>query len=108
MFLHCSFESPCFLLASLICFFLCRPRGLSEFGGELATVSEKESWGPQGEALVVLALAAVVVGLDSQDAVLLLVDAAAGVGDGDDVVELLGDVGGDDDVVSPGLEDFVS
>jgi len=43
---------------------------------------------------VVVTLAAVVVGLDREDAVLLLVDAAAGVGDGDDVVELLADVGG--------------
>jgi hypothetical protein len=61
------------------------------------------SRGPQGEALVVLGLAAVVVGLDGKDPVLLLVDPTALVGDGDDVVELLVDVGGDDEIATRSL-----
>ena len=57
----------------------------------------RKSWGPQGEALVVASVAAVVVGTEGQDAVLLVGDPAPDVGDIDDVQELLGDVGGNDD-----------
>jgi hypothetical protein len=46
--------------------------------------------------LSVNSLAAVVVGLDGQDPILHLVDAAALVGDGDDVVELLATISGND------------
>jgi len=47
-----------------------------------------------------LIFAAVVVGLDGEDPILLLGNAAAGVGYFDDIVELLADVGGDDQIAS--------
>ena len=48
------------------------------------------------------------MGPDGEDAVLLLVDAAAGVGNGDDVIEFLGDVGWDYDVVPHGFQGLMS
>ena len=53
------------------------------------------SWGTERQTLSVNSLAAVVIGLDGEDSILLLRDSAAGVGDFDDVVKLLADVGGD-------------
>ncbi|MEA1871989.1 MAG: hypothetical protein U9M91_01105 [Chloroflexota bacterium] len=55
------------------------------------------SWGIERETLSVNSLAAVVVGLDGSDSVLLLVNPAALVGDLNDIEELLADVGGDGD-----------
>ena len=53
------------------------------------------SWGPQVEGLIVAGVATIVGGADGEDPVLIVVYSATGVGDGDDVEELLGDVGGD-------------
>ena len=46
---------------------------------------------------------AVVVGLDGLDSIFLLRDAAAGVGDLDDIEELLADVGGDNEIAALSL-----
>jgi hypothetical protein len=45
--------------------------------------------------LTINSFAAVVVGLDGEDPILLLGDAAAAVGNGNDIMELLADVGRD-------------
>jgi len=58
------------------------------------------SWGTEHQTLSVNSLAAVVVGLDGLDPVLILGDAAALVGDLDDIEELLADVGGDDKIAA--------
>jgi hypothetical protein len=62
--------------------------------------SENNSWGPQDKPLLVEALAAVIVGPDGLDPVLHLVNAAPGVGDGDNIEKLLADVGGDNEIAT--------
>ena len=57
-----------------------------------------DSRGPQGDGLVIAAVAAVVVGLDVLDPEGLGIDAAPGVADGDDIEELLADVGRNDEL----------
>jgi len=61
------------------------------------------SGGTERQTLSVNSLAAVVVGLDGPDSIVLLRDTAALVGDSDDIEELLTTVGGDDDLASLGL-----
>jgi len=75
--------------------------------------SENKSWRPYSKPLVILAFAAVVIGPDGLNPVLLLVNPAALVGKADNVGQLLSDVGGDGDgggvsLLGSGPEDGVS
>jgi len=61
----------------------------------LLNIPNNLSWGTERQTLSVNSMAAVVVGLDSLDSIVFLRDAAAGVGNLDDIEQLLADVGGD-------------
>jgi len=73
----------------------------------LLNIHDNLSWGIERQTLSVNPLAAVVVGLDGEDSILLLTNPAAGIGDLDDIEELLADVGGDDDMVAHGFQGLV-
>ena len=60
--------------------------------------SENKSWRPYSKPLIILAFAAVVIGLDGQDPEVLVCKADPGVGDGDDIIELLATVCRNDDL----------
>jgi len=58
------------------------------------------SWGAERQTLSVNSLAAVVVGLDGEDAIVFLRDTAALISDSDDVEEFLADVGRDNEIAT--------
>jgi hypothetical protein len=68
----------------------------------LLNIPNNLSWGTERQTLSVNSLAAVVAGLNGPHPVVLLRDAATGIGELDDIEKLLTDVGGDDDLASLG------